>query len=74
MTSQRFLLLSLKYKRIEKRLDWVEYENFGYCPSNSHPLNTYFEKLMSDRCLIRDELILGGFKLNDDELTWSKQC
>ena len=56
---QRILLLRLKFKRVDKRLDKAIHENFGYCPS--YP---WFDKLIDDRRCCIDELKSYGIELD----------
>ena len=51
MNKQRFLLLTLKYKRLNKQIDYEVELNFGYSPSSK-----YFDGLLVARRDIYDEL------------------
>lgn len=65
MNKQRFLLLTLKYKRLNKQIDYEVELNFGYSPSSK-----YFDGLLVARRDIYDELFESGYRLSDDDIHW----
>lgn len=65
MNQQRFLLLTLKYKKLNKQIDYEVDLNFGYSPSSA-----YFDSLLNDRSSIYNELTEAGYRLSNDENNW----
>lgn len=65
MNPQRFLLLTLKYKKLNRQLDKEVKLNFGYSPSSE-----YFDRLLKERNDIYEELTSAGYRLSDDEKYW----
>ena len=57
MNNQRILLLTLKLKQLNKKLDFEENENFGYSPNTP-----YFNNLIEQTLKIKEELKSLGIK------------
>lgn len=65
MNPQRFLLLTLKYKNLNRQIDKEVKLNFGYSPSSE-----YFDRLLRERSDIYEELTNAGYRLSNDEKYW----